>query len=144
MPADTVGKVRGPDTINRILFADQFFTSIDYHLQSKLGIRIDIFSPEPPAHEEQAAVAWEAGKDLSIEDVEVAPPKAHEVRIEIYYTGVCHTGAVEVAVGFLFSLLISSQMRTHCLAKIRKGRSQSYSDTKAQALLSLSARASPQ
>ncbi|MCJ1271025.1 S-(hydroxymethyl)glutathione dehydrogenase [Lobaria immixta] len=41
----------------------------------------------------KAAVAWEAGKDLSIEDVEVAPPKAHEVRIEIYYTGVCHTDA---------------------------------------------------
>ena len=40
----------------------------------------------------QAAIAWEAGKDLSIEEIEVAPPKAHEVRIEIYYTGVCHTG----------------------------------------------------
>lgn len=40
----------------------------------------------------QAAVAWEAGKDLSIEDIEVEAPKAHEVRIEIYYTGVCHTG----------------------------------------------------
>jgi Zn-dependent alcohol dehydrogenase len=40
----------------------------------------------------QAGVAWEAGKDLSVEDIEVAPPKAHEVRIEIYYTGVCHTG----------------------------------------------------
>jgi S-(hydroxymethyl)glutathione dehydrogenase / alcohol dehydrogenase len=40
----------------------------------------------------KAAVAWEAGKELSLEDVEVAPPKAHEVRIEIYYTGVCHTG----------------------------------------------------
>ncbi len=40
----------------------------------------------------QAAVAWEAGKDLTLEDIEVAPPKAHEVRIEIYYTGVCHTG----------------------------------------------------
>lgn len=37
-------------------------------------------------------MAWEAGKDLSIEDVEVAPPKAHEVRIQVYYTGVCHTG----------------------------------------------------
>lgn len=41
----------------------------------------------------KAAVAWEAGKDLTIEDAEVAPPKAHEVRIEIYYTGVCHTDA---------------------------------------------------
>ena len=39
-------------------------------------------------------MAWEAGKDLSIEDIEVAPPKAHEVRIEIYYTGVCHTGTL--------------------------------------------------
>lgn len=41
-------------------------------------------------------MAWEAGKDLSIEDVEVAPPKANEVRIEIYYTGVCHTGSFAV------------------------------------------------
>jgi S-(hydroxymethyl)glutathione dehydrogenase/alcohol dehydrogenase len=41
----------------------------------------------------KAAVAWESGKELSIEDVEVAPPKAHEVRIQIHYTGVCHTDA---------------------------------------------------
>lgn len=37
-------------------------------------------------------MAWEAGQDLVIEDVQVAPPQAHEVRIQIYYTGVCHTG----------------------------------------------------
>lgn len=43
----------------------------------------------------QAAVAWEAGKELSLETIEVAPPKAGEVRIEIYYTGVCHTGTLE-------------------------------------------------
>ncbi|KFY78800.1 hypothetical protein V498_09050, partial [Pseudogymnoascus sp. VKM F-4517 (FW-2822)] len=42
-------------------------------------------------HEGKAAVAWEAGKPLTIEDIEVAPPRANEVRIEIYYTGVCHT-----------------------------------------------------
>ncbi|XP_038648721.1 alcohol dehydrogenase class-3 [Scyliorhinus canicula] len=41
----------------------------------------------------KAAVAWEAGKPLSIEDVEVAPPKAHEVRIKIIATAVCHTDA---------------------------------------------------
>lgn len=29
------------------------------------------------------AVAWEAGKPLSLEEVEVAPPKAHEVRIKV-------------------------------------------------------------
>lgn len=37
------------------------------------------------------AVAWEAGKPLSIETVEVAPPKKGEVRIKVLATGVCHT-----------------------------------------------------
>lgn len=41
----------------------------------------------------KAAVAWEAGKDLVIEDVEVLPPRAGEVRIQVCYTGVCHTDA---------------------------------------------------
>jgi len=39
----------------------------------------------------KAAVCWGAGEPLKIEDVEVAPPKAHEVRIHILYTGICHT-----------------------------------------------------
>ena len=51
-----------------------------------------IYNREAIVKTRQAAVAWEAGKDLSIEDIEVEAPKAHEVRIEIYYTGVCHTG----------------------------------------------------
>jgi S-(hydroxymethyl)glutathione dehydrogenase/alcohol dehydrogenase len=41
----------------------------------------------------RAAVAWEAGKPLSIEDVEVAGPKAGEVLVRIVATGVCHTDA---------------------------------------------------
>jgi len=41
----------------------------------------------------KAAVAWKAGEPLSIEDVEVAAPKAGEVRVRILYTGVCHTDA---------------------------------------------------
>ncbi|PWW78292.1 alcohol dehydrogenase [Tuber magnatum] len=41
----------------------------------------------------KAAVAWEPGKPLSIEEIEVAPPRGHEVRIKIHYTGVCHTDA---------------------------------------------------
>lgn len=41
----------------------------------------------------KAAVAWEASSPLSVEIIEVAPPKAHEVRIEVYYTGLCHTDA---------------------------------------------------
>ncbi|EFJ15470.1 hypothetical protein SELMODRAFT_149322 [Selaginella moellendorffii] len=39
----------------------------------------------------KAAVAYEAGKALSIEEVEVAPPKANEVRIKITHTALCHT-----------------------------------------------------
>jgi S-(hydroxymethyl)glutathione dehydrogenase/alcohol dehydrogenase len=39
----------------------------------------------------RAAVAWEAGKPLEIETVQLAGPKAGEVLIEIKATGVCHT-----------------------------------------------------
>lgn len=41
----------------------------------------------------RAAVAWEAGKPLSIEEIDVAPPKAGEVLVKIVATGVCHTDA---------------------------------------------------
>ncbi|XP_071829890.1 alcohol dehydrogenase class-3-like isoform X1 [Apostichopus japonicus] len=41
----------------------------------------------------RAAVAWEAGKPLSLEEVEVAPPRKGEVRVKILATGVCHTDA---------------------------------------------------
>ncbi|NWR74864.1 ADH1 dehydrogenase, partial [Centropus unirufus] len=39
----------------------------------------------------RAAVAWAMGKPLSLEEVEVAPPKAGEVRVKIVATGICHT-----------------------------------------------------
>src|SRR5579859_1059915 len=39
----------------------------------------------------RAAVAWEAGKPLSIETVQLAGPKAGEVLVEIRATGICHT-----------------------------------------------------
>ncbi|MCU0839924.1 MAG: S-(hydroxymethyl)glutathione dehydrogenase/class III alcohol dehydrogenase [Rhodospirillales bacterium] len=39
----------------------------------------------------RAAVAWEAGKPLAIETVQLEGPKAGEVLIEIKATGVCHT-----------------------------------------------------
>ena len=41
----------------------------------------------------RAAVAWEAGKPLEIETIEVEGPKAGEVMIQIVATGVCHTDA---------------------------------------------------
>lgn len=41
----------------------------------------------------KAAVAWEEKKPLSLEEIEVAPPKAHEVRIKITNVALCHTDA---------------------------------------------------
>lgn len=41
----------------------------------------------------KAAVAFEAGKPLSIETVKLEPPKAGEVLVEIKATGICHTDA---------------------------------------------------
>ncbi|XP_040607661.1 alcohol dehydrogenase 1-like [Mesocricetus auratus] len=39
----------------------------------------------------KAAVLWETHKPFSIEDIEVAPPKAHEVRIKMVATGICRS-----------------------------------------------------
>jgi len=41
----------------------------------------------------RAAVAFEAGKDLEIVEVDVAGPKTGEVLVEIKATGICHTDA---------------------------------------------------
>jgi S-(hydroxymethyl)glutathione dehydrogenase/alcohol dehydrogenase len=41
----------------------------------------------------RAAVAWEAGKPLSIEEVDVQGPKEGEVLVRNVATGVCHTDA---------------------------------------------------
>jgi S-(hydroxymethyl)glutathione dehydrogenase / alcohol dehydrogenase len=41
----------------------------------------------------RAAVAWQAGKPLAIEMIEIEGPKAGEVLVEIKATGICHTDA---------------------------------------------------
>ena len=41
----------------------------------------------------RAAVAWEAGKPLVIEEVDVAGPRSGEVLLQIKASGVCHTDA---------------------------------------------------
>lgn len=41
----------------------------------------------------RAAVAWEAGKPLVMEEVDVAPPKKGEVLVRMVASGVCHTDA---------------------------------------------------
>lgn len=39
----------------------------------------------------RAAVAWQAGQSLTIEEVDLAGPQAGEVLVEIKATGICHT-----------------------------------------------------
>jgi len=41
----------------------------------------------------RAAVAWEAGKPLQIEEIDVQGPKEGEVLVRVVATGVCHTDA---------------------------------------------------
>jgi S-(hydroxymethyl)glutathione dehydrogenase/alcohol dehydrogenase len=41
----------------------------------------------------RAAVAWEAGKPLTIETVDIDGPRPGEVLVEIMATGICHTDA---------------------------------------------------
>ncbi|SFU32679.1 S-(hydroxymethyl)glutathione dehydrogenase / alcohol dehydrogenase [Nitrosomonas eutropha] len=39
----------------------------------------------------RAAVAWQAGQPLTIEEVDLAAPRAGEVLVEVKATGICHT-----------------------------------------------------
>ncbi|MBS0576291.1 MAG: S-(hydroxymethyl)glutathione dehydrogenase/class III alcohol dehydrogenase [Proteobacteria bacterium] len=41
----------------------------------------------------RAAVAWQAGQPLSIEEIDVEGPRAGEALVRIHATGVCHTDA---------------------------------------------------
>lgn len=41
----------------------------------------------------RAAVAWGPNSDLVIEEIQVAAPRANEVRVKVLATGVCHTDA---------------------------------------------------
>ncbi len=49
--------------------------------------------PRGVAMKARAAVAWEAGQPLSIEEVDVAGPNDTEVLVRLVATGVCHTDA---------------------------------------------------
>nr|XP_034970081.1 alcohol dehydrogenase 1-like isoform X1 [Zootoca vivipara] len=39
----------------------------------------------------KAAIIWEVGQMPSVEEVEVAPPRSHEIRVKIVATGICRT-----------------------------------------------------
>ncbi|KAD4386293.1 hypothetical protein E3N88_26462 [Mikania micrantha] len=57
-----------------------------------------------------AAVAWEAGKPLVIEEVEVAPPQKMEVRVKIHFTSLCHTDV------YFWEAKVSLFEIDHCLS----------------------------
>ena len=59
-------------------------------------------------------MAWEPNKPLVIEDVEVAPPQAGEVRIKILYTALCHTDAYTWSGKVSTSLLSTSSVFNGC------------------------------
>ena len=123
MPADTAGKV-SRSTQNPASLRHQLICSISpshaRYIPTHSRAR-----DKHPADAIQAAVAWEAGKDLTIEDIEVEAPKAHEVRIEIYYTGVCHTGAFQKIIDQSARWTEALQMHTHSQAKTPKAPSPS-------------------
>jgi S-(hydroxymethyl)glutathione dehydrogenase/alcohol dehydrogenase len=52
-----------------------------------------VFFEQGDTMETRAAVAWEAGKPLTIETIRLEGPKAGEVLVEVMATGVCHTDA---------------------------------------------------
>uniref|UniRef100_A0A8D0HFQ4 Alcohol dehydrogenase 1 n=1 Tax=Sphenodon punctatus TaxID=8508 RepID=A0A8D0HFQ4_SPHPU len=45
----------------------------------------------PPVIKCKAAVIWKKGEPISVEEVEVSPPRANEVRVKIVATGICRT-----------------------------------------------------
>jgi S-(hydroxymethyl)glutathione dehydrogenase / alcohol dehydrogenase len=67
--------------------------SIEFHPQIKLNYDPIYLNPSPLNMQVKAAVALEAGKPLTVTTVNLAPPQAGEVLIEIKATGVCHTDA---------------------------------------------------
>ena len=36
-------------------------------------------------------VAWEAGKELVMEEVQLSPPQPHEIRVKVVSTSLCRT-----------------------------------------------------
>jgi hypothetical protein len=64
-----------------------------------------------------AAVAWEPNKPLTIETVEVAPPQAHEVRVKITHTALCHTDSYTLdghVCQLFLHLLLNLLLRVKC------------------------------
>ncbi|KAL6502929.1 alcohol dehydrogenase [Orobanche hederae] len=75
-----------------------FIHSIHATLTTRLCSRfffafIDLWRLKIESSLAKAAVAWEPNKPLVIEDVQVAPPQAGEVRVKVLFTALCHTDA---------------------------------------------------
>ena len=74
----------------------------------------------------KAAVCWGAGEPLKIEEVEVAPPREHEVRIKILYTGKLVKINIILLVISILRLLQVSAIPMSTLAVARTQRSDAF------------------
>ena len=77
----------------------------------------------------RAAVAFEAGKDLEIVEVDLEGPKPGEVLVEIKATGICHTDAFTLSgedPEGAFPAILGHEGRRHC-ARSRQRRDLSRS-----------------
>ena len=54
-------------------------------------VLVVLYEQRPSCDRRAAAVSKAAGQPLEMEEVEVAPPRAHEVRVRIICTSLCHT-----------------------------------------------------
>ena len=64
-------------------FFQNIFLSLSLPPFCSFPLALSPFLPLSQIIKCKAAIAWEANKPLSIEEVEVAPPKDHEVRIQV-------------------------------------------------------------
>jgi hypothetical protein len=60
-----------------------------------------------------------AGQPLEMEEVEVAPPRAHEVRIKILCTSICHTDITFWRMVTMNSSVLSPLNSGYCVFKFR-------------------------
>lgn len=77
-------------------FARTIITRFSIPSPSLLVTRVHSFSTAATAGKTitcRAAVAWKAGEDLKIENIQVGAPRKGEVRVKLHATGVCHTDA---------------------------------------------------
>merc|ERR1712165_702196 len=69
---------------------DNFFLSVSIHRVKSRKVQ-KLEKTQGKVITCKAAVAWEAKTPLDVTDVQIAPPKAGEVRVKVIANALCHT-----------------------------------------------------